>query len=99
MHGRVTLADGSGLADVAICRNFASYAGTVVATTDANGYYTAQFAFIPGDEMVGVWPSLSGYVFDPPNYYWRHYYGFEDNNLNFVASQAAATAVPPSPCP
>ncbi len=98
VHGRVTAPDGSGLANIAICQSFASYPGTVVATTDTDGYYTAPFSFIPGDEMVTVWPSTSDYVFDPPDYYWRHYYGFEDRPLNFVGSPAVSTAVPPFPC-
>src|SRR5512146_2144086 len=54
-RGYVQLADGSGLADISICRNFASYPGTVVAKTDANGYFESTFVSIPGDEMVGVW--------------------------------------------
>ncbi len=98
VHGRVTAPDGSGLANIPICQTFASYPGTVVATTNTDGYYTAPFSFIPGDEMVTVWPSTSGYVFDPPEYYWRHYYGFEDRPLNFVGSPAVSTAVPPFPC-
>ena len=99
VRGRVHLQDGSGLAGVSICRSYASYAGTVVATTDANGSFQSDFAFIPGDEMVSVWPLAAGYTFDPHVVYWRHYYGPEDRTLNFIASAAAATSVPPTACP
>ena len=99
VRGHVTLPDGAGVAGISICRNFASYNGVVVATTDPNGYFQSDFAFIPGDEMIGVWPLGSGYTFDPPSYRWRHYYGPEDRNLDFIASSSAATAVPPAPCP
>ncbi len=98
LRGRVHRADGSGLAGVAICRNYASYPGVIVATTGADGTFQSDFAFIPGDEMVGVWPVAAGYNFDPPSLRWRHYYGVEDRILDFVASPASATAVPPGPC-
>ncbi len=98
LRGRVLLGDGSGLANVSICRNFASYPGTVIATTDQAGNYQAAFAFIPGDEMVGVWANAAGYTFDPPAFRWRHYFGLEDRSLDFRATPASSTAVPPAPC-
>ncbi len=98
LHGRVHLADGSGVAGVAICRNYASYPGVVVATTGADGTFQADFAYIPGDEMVGVWAVASGYTFDPPSLRWRHYYGVEDREVDIVASPSTATAAPPAPC-
>ncbi len=98
LHGRVVLADGSGLANVSICRSYASYPGTVVAATDHDGSFQAAFAFIPGDEMIGVWPLAAGYTFDPPVYRWRHYYGLEDRSLEFRAVPSPATASPPAPC-
>ncbi len=98
VRGHVRLADGSGLPGIPICRNFASYPGVVVATTDADGYFQSDFAFIPGDEMVSVWPNATGYTFQPDNIRWRHYYGPEDRTLDFVASPASATAVPLFPC-
>jgi hypothetical protein len=98
LHGRVHLADGSGVGGVAICRSYAAYPGVVVATTGADGSFQSDFAFLPGDEMVGVWPAAAGYTFDPPFMHWRHYYGLEDQTLDFVASPSAATAVPPAPC-
>src|SRR5512135_2014342 len=94
LQGRVTLQDGTGQANVTICRSYAAYNGEVVATTDANGVFQSDFAFIPGDEMVSVWALAAGYTFDPPDYFWRHYYGVEDKTVNFVASPSAATAVP-----
>ena len=94
IRGYVRLMDGSGLPGVTIYRSFAVYDGVVVATTDANGYFQSDFAFIPGDEMVRVWPSATGYSFEPENAYWRHYYGPEDRTLNFVASPASDTPTP-----
>ncbi len=98
VSGYVLLQDGTGLAGVTICRNFASYNGTVVATTDADGFFRSDFAFVPGDEMVGVWPLAPGYTFDPPSYSWRHYFGLEERPLDFVASPGSTTATPPAPC-
>ncbi len=100
ISGYVKLQDGTGLAGVKICRNFASYNGVVVATTDASGFFQSDFAYIPGDEMIGVWALDPGYTFDPPSYSWRHYYGPEERPLDFVAMPAGTTtATPPAPCP
>ncbi len=101
LRGYVRLQDGSGLSGVKICRSFASYSGVIVATTDASGYYQSDFTYIPGDEMVTVWPSAPGYSFVPDKGYWRHYYGVEDHTANFVASpiSSAEAATPPTPCP
>lgn len=99
ISGYVKLPDGSGLAGVKICRNFASYNGVVVATTDATGFYQSSFVYIPGDEMVSVWALAPGYTFDPPSYSWRHYFGPEARPLDFMASPGSATATPPAPCP
>lgn len=79
-------ATGAGLANVKIYRRFASYAGVLIATTDATGYYQADFVSIPGDEMVTVWAELPDYVFTPQQYYWRHYYGYESVTPNFAAN-------------
>ncbi len=99
LSGYVKLQDGTGLAGVTICRNFASYNGVVIATTDAEGFFRSDFAFVPGDEMIGVWPLAPGYTFDPPSYRWRHYFGLEERPLDFVASPGSTTATPPAPCP
>ena len=96
--GDVRLNDGTGLANVTICRNFASYPGEAIATTDQSGHYQAAFVFIPGDEMIGVWPIAAGYTFSPQSYRWRHYYGSEDRNLDFLAVPGPASPVPPAPC-
>ncbi len=98
IRGHVLLVDGTGVPNVSICRNFASYPGTVVAMTDANGYFQSDFASIPGDEMVSVWPMAPGYTFKPDNYRWRHYYGSEDRSLEFIAVPSLGTAVAPFPC-
>jgi len=85
-HVWLNAEEGAGLAEVKIYRRYASYPGVLVATTDADGYYQSDFASIPGDEMVTVWAELEGYVFEPEQYYWRHYYGYESRTLNLVAA-------------
>ena len=79
-------------------RKTLGYPGVVVATTDSTGFYQADFQGIPGDEMVTVWAQLIGYVLDPAQYNWRHYYGYEDRTLDFVIylPTAAPTATPTS---
>lgn len=87
-HVWLNAEEGVGLPDVKIYRRYASYPGELVATTDQDGYYQSDFAPIPGDEMVTVWAELEGYTFEPKQYYWRHYYGYESETLNFVAVPA-----------
>ena len=82
--GRVSDQAGSGVENVRIYRSYASYAGVVIATTDANGDYASDFYPIPGDEMVTIWAEKPGLVFEPENYYWRHYYGFEHVEYEFT---------------
>ena len=84
-HARLNTEDGPGLAGVRIYRQYASYAGEVVATTDQDGTYQSDFAPIPGDEMVTIWAELEGYTFRPERYNWRHYHGYESRTLDFVA--------------
>jgi hypothetical protein len=86
---------GPGLAGVDIHLFFASYGpGDVVAVTDEQGTYETRFFYIPGDEMVTVWPELAGYAFDPPQHYWRHYGGVEQAVRDFVAHPVAPTSTP-----
>jgi hypothetical protein len=85
VHGYVTL-NGVGLADVPVYKRFAAYPWEQIATTDENGYYESEFIYIPGDEMVSIQVELEGYNFEPPYYFWRHYYGLEDTTRDFVAS-------------
>jgi hypothetical protein len=66
----------------------------LVATTDPNGNYVAAFQYIPGDEMVTVYAQLTGYTFDPAQYNWRHYFGYEERALDFVAYPPLPTATP-----
>ncbi len=96
VRGRVTL-NGVGLANVKIFRSLAAYSGEQVATTDANGYYQSGFKYIPGDEMIKLWPELTGYSFDPAYYFWRHYHGFEDSTFNFTAAAAPPVTSTPTP--
>jgi len=102
IQGRVTVNDAnpSGVANVKIYRGFANYPGVVVATTDQNGYYATDFQPIPGDEQVTVWAEREGYVFEPVQYSWRHYFGYKVYRLDFSVKSVAVTATPtPTPTP
>ncbi|MCG8347019.1 MAG: fibronectin type III domain-containing protein [Chloroflexales bacterium] len=96
-HVRLHNSNGPGLENVTIYRRFASYPGVQVAVTDANGYYDSGYAYIPGEEMVTVWAEKDGYVFEPQQYYWRHYYGYEERELDFVATPVATLPPPTTP--
>ena len=85
---------GPGLAGVDIYRRYAAYPGTVVATTQADGFYQSGFAYIPGDETVTVWAELGGYTFEPALYIWRHYNSVEVATRDFVASAPYACYLP-----
>jgi len=84
VRGRVTLG-GQPLAGVKIYRSYASYEGVLIATSGRDGTYRSEFMPIPGDEMVTVWAELEGYTFKPDKEYWRHYYGYEERRVDFVA--------------
>ena len=78
--------DGPGLENVAIYRSYAHYPwGTLLATTDQNGYYKADFSYIPSVEAVHVWPELAGYTFNPEKYSWYHQTYYESKTVNFIA--------------
>ena len=94
VRGTIKLADGTPVESVNIYVAFASYGGNIVATTNSNGYYSSNYIYIPGDETVRVWAEAAGYSFKPADgsavwtgseFYWRHYYGFEDRSLDFTA--------------
>jgi hypothetical protein len=94
IEGHVYLRNGSGLSGVKIYRRFASYPGVKVAITDQTGYYHCDFQSIPGDEMVSIWAELEGYTiglkdktwsWEQGRYSWRHYYGYEERVLDFIA--------------
>ncbi|MGD8625893.1 MAG: hypothetical protein PVJ34_15260 [Anaerolineae bacterium] len=85
---------GPGLAGVKIYRRFASYPGTVVATTRPDGSYQSGFSYIPGDEMVRVWAELTPYAFQPSIYDWRHYHSYEVKTCNFVATAPHSRYLP-----
>lgn len=85
VYGMVHDAAGSGIKNVQIYRSYASYPGMVIATTDANGYYESDFYLIPGDEMVSIWAEKQGFIFEPEDYSYRHYYGYERKECNFIA--------------
>ena len=84
IYGTVKDQNSAGVENVAIYRSYSSYPGIVIATTDANGYYESDFYQIPGDEMVTIWAEKQGISFQPENYHWRHYYGYERAECNFL---------------
>jgi hypothetical protein len=84
VHGYVRDVSGTGLESVEIYRNYASYPAVVIARTDANGYYQSDFEYIAGDEMVTVWAVGSGLEYEPEQCYWRHYYGYQQTQCNFI---------------
>jgi len=86
VYGFVRDKSGVGVEGVSIYRSYASYAGVVIATTNAKGYYQSDLYPIPGDEMVSVWADRSGLKFDPENYHWRHYHGYEQTECDFLVS-------------
>ena len=85
VYGSVRGKNGEGLGNVTIYRQYASYPGVVIATTDGSGYYKSDFYAIPGDEMVSVWAEATGMKFLPEMCSWRHYYGSEVKACDFVA--------------
>ena len=94
VRGTIKLADGTSVEGVNIYVAFASYGGNIVATTNSNGYYSSEYVYIPGDETIRVWAEAAGYSFKPADgsavwtgteFYWRHYFGFEERNLDFTA--------------
>ena len=84
VYGTVKDQSNAGVENVAIYRSYSSYPGIVIATTDANGYYESDFYPILGDEMVTIWAEKQGLTFKPENYIWRHYFGYEQVELNFL---------------
>jgi hypothetical protein len=96
VEGHVYQQDGSGLVGVRIYRRFASYPGVLVANSDETGFYHCEFQPIPGEEMIGVWAELEGYSIAPKDstwtweqgaYSWRHYYGYEEQVLDFIVEE------------
>ncbi len=84
IYGTVKDQNSAGVENVAIYRSYSSYPGIVIASTDANGNYESDFYQIPGDEMVTIWAEKQGISFQPENYHWRHYYGYEQAECNFL---------------
>lgn len=92
LRGSVRLPDGAPLEGAAIFRAYASYPGEQVAVSGADGHFQSALMPIPGDEMVRVWAELEGYALQPEApgcdqgvCAWRHYFGFEEREINFVA--------------
>jgi hypothetical protein len=94
VSGSVRNSNGTGLENVAIYLNYASYPGKLIAATGAVGEYRSDFYPIPGDEMVSVWAERSGVLFLPKLCYWRHYYGYETKTCDFVIQPVAKIYLP-----
>lgn len=86
VYGDVVLKDGTGLPNVRVYLSLAAYSGGMIAVTDNNGGFQADFKYIPGDENVTVWAELEGYSFMPAYHIWRHYHGLEKRMLVFTAA-------------
>jgi hypothetical protein len=103
VFGEVLLSDSSldrneqGVANVEIYLALASYQGNVVDTTDSDGRYSSAYIYIPGDEMIRVWPVKEGYRFEPQEEVWRHYAGHEIREINFLAYPDDSTVTPITP--
>jgi hypothetical protein len=85
VYGNVRKTSGEGVENVNIYRGYAAYPGVLIATTDANGEYESDFSYIPGDEMVTVSADGLRFTYTPQRYFWRHYYGNEREQCDFVA--------------
>jgi hypothetical protein len=89
IQGRVTLENGTGLANVEIYSGV-TYSpvciGWLVTTTDENGHYRANINCPVGhDETLRVCPLLEGYTFVPQVSHWRTYGYCPDHETDFVA--------------
>jgi hypothetical protein len=94
VYGSIRSSTGAAVEDVTIFRSYAAYPGAQVGLTDKSGYYQSNFYAIPGDEMITVWAERSGMVFQPPTCSWRHYYGYEMKECNFIAGPGRSYYLP-----
>ena len=94
VSGSVQNSKGTGVENVAIYINYASYPGRLIGVTDATGDYRSDFYPIPGDEMVSVWAEQTGSLFLPELCNWRHYYGYETRTCDFVVQPVAIIYLP-----
>jgi len=94
VYGTVRDLSGAGVENAYIYRSYASYPGDLLAMTDAGGNYLSDFYSIPGDEMITIWANKTGLVFEPDKYYWRHYFGYEQVECNFLAQLPWVTYLP-----
>lgn len=92
IYGHVSMSDGTNLPNVKIFLGLAAYPGNVIATTDKSGDFQSDLKFIAGDENVTVWAELEGYFFEPSNYHWWNYYGFEEKMLSFSTMPDPSTS-------
>jgi hypothetical protein len=88
------MSDGEGVENVSIYRSYAGYPGVLIGTTDAEGNYESDFAYIPGDEMVTIRAEGLGLTYVPEYYFWRHYSGFQRKQCDFIADIPTDTMLP-----
>ncbi len=88
ISGRVTLENGTGLANVGIYHGVTHLSvctGSLVTTTDENGYYQVDIKCPVGqDETLRVCPLLEGYTFVPEVDHWRTYGQCPDKETDFI---------------
>ena len=94
VYGNVKDRRGVGVAGVNIYRKYASYQAVLLATTDANGDYQSDFYYIPGDETITVWAERLGLKYEPEQYMWRHYYGYQRTECSFLAHSPSESYIP-----
>jgi hypothetical protein len=89
VYGRVSMEDGTGMADVGIYVGVVcipGLAGSLVATTDQEGYYEGETDCPFGhDETMRVFAVLEGYTFVPELDCWRTYGYCPGKQTDFVA--------------
>jgi len=89
IYGRVSMEDGTGMADVGIYAGVTcmpGLAGSLVATTDQEGYYEGETDCPFGhDETMRVFAVLEGYTFVPELDCWRTYGYCPGRQTDFVA--------------
>jgi hypothetical protein len=57
----------------------------VVAVTGENGFYESDFIAYEGDAEIRVWPAKEGFTFESQMNEWRHYHGYEERRVDFLA--------------
>ena len=87
VRGYVRLSNGDGVEGVSIYRAVGIGAGSVVSTTDANGYYSIPALDTSGEaKTIRLWADLAGYAFAPTEYSWTYDGGSSTVQRDFTAT-------------